>query len=341
MKVLITGAAGFIGSYITNALIREGHTVTGLDNFDPMVHSGACETHVKYDIEWIHEGVQHWLPQKPLDFEAVVHCAAMGGVGYAKKNPGYLIHANCLGTANLCRVLEKVCPQLQHSILASSFSVYGSSYEHHCLSCGAFNFGCRDPKDMDQGRYEMICSYCSSADMRLLPIKTTALPSPKELYATSKYTQEILWRALPKKQTILRFSSVYGPGMRLNDGEATIIAQLAGSLGRGERPQLFEDGQQIRDWVAVSDIAAVIAKLLDGAQAPAVMNVCAGVPTTLESACLTLAAALGKEIRPEIVGGWRPGDMRHCLGDHTELSVFLERHPQSLTVENARWAFGG
>ena len=114
---------------------------------------------------------------------------------------------------------------------------------------------------------------------------------------------------------ILRFSSVYGPRLRLYGGEATIIAQIAGWIQSGQSPRLFEDGRQMRDWVYVGDVVAAITRLLNGTEAPTLINVCSGVGTPLGEACEAIASAYGVHCDPELVGSFRAGDMRHCLGD--------------------------
>jgi dTDP-L-rhamnose 4-epimerase len=78
--------------------------------------------------------------------------------------------------------------------------------------------------------------------------------------------------------------------------------------------------------------------VLDGTPAPAVINVCSGTPVTLVGACETLARAIGTECKPEIVGGFRPGDMRHCLGDNTNFTKLIGRKPCTL-AEGAPLSF--
>jgi nucleoside-diphosphate-sugar epimerase len=152
--------------------------------------------------------------------------------------------------------------------------------------------------------------------------------------------QELCFRGFDRAETtIFRFSSVYGPRLRLDDGEATIIAKLAGWIGSGVTPTLFEDGRQIRDWVYVGDLVQAVLALVDGAAAPPIVNVCSGRPTTLREACDILARTLDTSCSPNIAGGFRPGDMRHCLGDPGNFAKLLGRQPLSF-AEGAPLAFG-
>ena len=85
-------------------------------------------------------------------------------------------------------------------------------------------------------------------------------------------------------------------------------------------------------------MAAIQARLAR-AEAPAVINVCSGVPTTLVEACESIADALGVDCPPKVVGGYRPGDMRHCLGDPSALRALLGREPLAFK-DGVRMAFG-
>jgi len=194
-------------------------------------------------------------------------------------------------------------------------------------------------KTVAAGDYEVRCTTCGG-ETRVVPITTSAVPAPLETYGASKYMQELCFRGFEHAPVhIMRFSSVYGTRLRLHDGEATIIAKLAGWIGDGHTPTLFEDGQQIRDWVYVGDVVAT-ALALTARPAPArVVNVCSGVPTTLTEACEILADCLGTDVRPEVVGGFRPGDMRHCLGDAAPLEALLGRPPVPF-ADGARLTFG-
>lgn len=339
MKVLVTGAAGFIGSHITDALIERGDTVIGLDSLDPGVHHGAPD-YLNPKVDYCFADLRYWRPDSRFDdVEMIVHLAALGGVSRAAKEPANIIEANVGGTARLVDFARGL-KHLQRIIHASSFSIYGSNYSYRCPSCGHTGSGARRDEDMAAGRYEVLCSKCGH-DMEILPIAEDAQPNPLETYGASKFMQELCFRGFTTAPVnIMRFSSAYGTRLRLEDGEATIIAKLAGWLRAGEAPKLLEDGQQIRDWVYVGDIVATVLALSEGrGDEPAFVNVCSGVGTRLTEACALIAEATGSTTAPEIVGGFRPGDMRHCLGDPTVLRRLIGREPVPFT-EGAARAFG-
>jgi dTDP-L-rhamnose 4-epimerase len=326
MKVVVTGGAGFIGSHIVDALCARGADVIVIDSLDPGVyHAPPSYLHPRAD--YCIADLRTWKPDSRFeDVQALVHLAALGGVARAGRERAHVIGANCLGTARLVDALSR-WSKLRTIVLCSSFSIYGANYVYRCRACGAERNGDRSEADLKEGRFEVMCTKCAG-ETELVPITELAAPNPLEAYGASKFMQELCFRGVGHPGlTILRFSSVYGSRLRYDDGEATIIAKLAGWIRSGHRPHLFEDGRQIRDWVHVDDIVAVALKLIDGARAEPIINICSGVPTTLVQACDAIATAMGSSCSPEVVGGYRTGDMRHCLGNPARVRALLERDP--------------
>lgn len=337
MKVLVTGGAGFIGSHVVDALCQDGATVLVVDSLDPGVfHSVPGYLNARADYCFV--DLRHFQPDDRFaDVEAVVHLAALGGVTRAAREPANVIGANCGGTARLVDAMTR-WTKLRRIVHASSFSVYGSNYTYRCPRCGVERDGTRRDDDTRSGQFEVLCEQCG-AEARVVPITEKAAPNPLETYGSSKYMQELCYRGFAQAPvTILRFSSVYGDRLRLDDGEATIIAKLAGWIRDGVAPRLYEDGQQIRDWVYVGDIVAAVRALLHTDTGPSLVNVCTGTPTTLLEACAMIAGAMAQRCSPQVIGGHRSGDMRHCLGDPTTISSLLGRRPIPLS-EGALLAF--
>ncbi len=328
MKVLVTGGAGFIGSHIVDAFCALGARVLVVDSLDAGVYR-SVPPYLRKDVDYCFADLRQWTPDSRFeDVECVVHLAALGGVSRAARERANVVGANVLGTARLVDAASQ-WKKLKRVILASSFSIYGSNYTYRIPSTGKLLDGSRRAADLEAGRFEVTDAVTGEV-AEILPIKETAIPSPLETYGASKYMQELCFRGFTHcPVTIFRFSSVYGTRLRLDDGEATIIAKLAGWIGSGVAPQLLEDGQQKRDWVYVGDIVEATMKVVSGVAAPDVLNVCSGVPTSLLQACDYLQTALGVTCPPKVVGGFRPGDMRHCLGDASSLTALLGRRPVS------------
>ena len=337
MKALVTGAAGFIGSHVVDALREAGVAVLGLDSLDQAVHR-AIPDYLRPDVDYCFADLRTFVPDERFaDVELVVHLAALGGVARAAREPGNIISANVGGTARLLE-FARAWP-LRRVILAGSFSVYGANYSYRVPSTGAVLSAYRQARDLERGLFD-VRDPATGEVAEIIPITPDTLPNPLETYGASKYMQELCFRGFDSAPvTILRFSSVYGPRLRLDDGEATIIARLAGWIRAGVSPTLFEDGQQIRDWVFVRDIADLVVRIAQGAESPDLINVCSGVPTTLAGACTTLNHVFGSDVQPIIAGGFRPGDMRHCLGDPSIFARVLGRRPVTFE-DGAALAFG-
>lgn len=326
MKILVTGGAGFIGSQIVDALCEQGHTVTVIDSLDPGVWQKP-PAYLRDDARYLIRDLRYGMPEDLAETEIAIHLAALGGVGRAAREPENILEGNVMGTARLVAALRS-WPNLQKVFFAGSFSVYGANYQYRVPSSGRIIGADRRPADLEAGRFEIYDEQTREA-AKLIPITETATPNPLETYGVSKYMQELCFRGFSHAPvTMLRFSSVYGPRLRMSDSEATIIAKLAGAIGRGETPELFEDGRQTRDWVFVGDIIELVLRLINNQTAlPPIVNVCSGRPTSLLEACKVLNDVYKKKVRPQIVGGFRPGDMRHCLGDTTLFQSLLGRTP--------------
>jgi dTDP-L-rhamnose 4-epimerase len=321
-----------------DALVEHGAEVLCIDSLDPGIYQ-APPSYLNPGAQYCFADLRAWKPDARFDdVQAVVHLAALGGVSRAAREPENIIGANCGGSARLVEAASS-WTKLKKFILAGSFSVYGTNYTYQCISCGAERSGYRTREDLEAKRFDVMCLKCGR-ETTIVPIKETASPDPLETYGASKYMQELCLRGFTRcPVNILRFSSVYGDRLRLDDGEATIIAKIAGSIRSGVPPKLFEDGRQIRDWVYVGDLVAGVMALLKGQEAPPIVNVCSGTPTTLREASEIIARVYGKDCPPEIVGGFRKGDMRHCLGDVTAFTALIGRRPMPFS-EGAVLAFG-
>ena len=235
MKVLVTGGAGFIGSHVVDALCAGGNKVIVVDSLDPGVFRSA-PNYLNPEAEYCFVDLRNWSPDNRFDdVEGIVHLAALGGVSRAAKEPDNIISANCGGTARLLRFARE-WKMVSKFVLAGSFSIYGSGYRYACHRCNVVQDATRSDSDLLAGRYEVSCRHCGNP-CDVLPITSDANPAPLEIYAASKYMQELCLLGFSCDVTILRFSSVYGTRLRLDDGEATIIAKLAGWIRNGESPR--------------------------------------------------------------------------------------------------------
>jgi dTDP-L-rhamnose 4-epimerase len=141
------------------------------------------------------------------------------------------------------------------------------------------------------------------------------------VYAISKYVQERLVLtvapAYGMQATALRLFNVYGPGQALSNPYTGVLAIFAGTLLNGKAPQIFEDGNQRRDFVHVEDVANAFALALQSPTAAGqVFNIGSGTAISIRQVAEQIAAAMGRsDLQPVLLGRARTGDIRHCYAD--------------------------
>lgn len=308
--VLVTGGAGFIGSHIVDALTAAGRDVRVLD-----LRAGGGDVRDAAAVAAALDGV-----------EAVCHQAAMVGLGVDLDDlPDYASH-NDVGTAVLLREVARA-PQVRRLVLASSMVVYGEG-RYRCARDGIVAPAPRKVADLDAGRYEPPCPACGE------PLTAEAVPEdapldPRNVYAATKLHQEHLAAAFSRETgipvTALRYHNVYGPRMPRDTPYAGVASLFASELAAGRPPRVFEDGGQLRDFVHVRDVArANVLALTAPEPVPGAFNVCSGTPrSVLDMARALHAAARGDAPAPEVVGGYRLGDVRHVFASPVHAAEVL------------------
>ena len=316
MRILVTGAAGFIGSHVVEVLDREGHPVVGLDALHPAAHAGVpdyCAPDlVRGDVR-DRELLDRLLP----GVEAIVHQAAMVGLGVDTDDLPEYVGCNDLGTAVLLAAAARA--GVRRLVLASSMVVYGEG-RYACPVHGVVRPGPRAAGDLAAGRYEPACPACGAALASLL-VPESAPVDPRNGYAATKLAQEHLagaWaRAVGGSVVALRYHNVYGPRMPRDTPYAGVAALFRSALERGERIRVFEDGAQRRDFVHVEDVAranvAALTATAGGAGLRA-YNVASGQPHTIGDLAREMSARFGAP-DPVVTGEYRLGDVRHVVGD--------------------------
>jgi len=251
MKVLVTGAAGFIGFHLCYALIKRGDTVTGLDNindyYDPSLKIGRLK---QLGIDNVKAGnktcsslypgfsfMKMGLGEKELlfslfhenEFDAVINLAAQAGVRYSLVNPDAYIHANIAGFLNLLEACRH--HPVKHLVYASTSSVYGANT--------SMPFSEHQPTN-----------------------------HPVSLYAATKKANELMAHSYSHLYKIpttgLRFFTVYGPWGRPD----MALFLFTKAILNGEPIKVFNAGKMQRDFTYVEDIVQGIIKVLDKPATP-------------------------------------------------------------------------
>lgn len=247
MKILVTGAAGFIGFHLVNRLLEDGHMIIGLDNindyyqvglkYDRLAEAGVEQRYIGYNRQIQSKKHQNYRFIKlnledetnllklfgQERFEIVVNLAAQAGVRYSIENPSAYIHSNVVGFANLLEACRHF--PVQHLIFASSSSVYGNN--------------------------------------KKVPFATTDnVDHPISLYAATKKSNELMAHTYSHLFNIpvtgLRFFTVYGPWGRPDMAYFLFTEAIL----KGEAIKVFNEGKMQRDFTYIDDIVEGLAKVL-------------------------------------------------------------------------------
>ncbi|MGP4017619.1 NAD-dependent epimerase/dehydratase family protein [Saccharopolyspora sp. 5N708] len=323
MRILVTGGAGFIGSTVADALADRGHDVVLLDAFLPQAHGTVPRSRhrlVRGDVR-DSDAVTGLLD----GVDVVCHQAAMVGHGVDPSDmPDYASH-NDHGTAVLLAAMH--ASGVHRLVLASSMVVYGEG-RYRCPQHSLVRPAPRRGDDLAAGQYEPRCPICQDAlQPELVP--EDALLDPRSTYAATKLAQEHLATAWARQTGggvwALRYHNVYGPWMPSGTPYAGVASLFRSALHDGRAPVVLEDGHQRRDFVHVSDVAAANLAAVEAEPPPGeldALNICSGTPHTIGELAGELARACGGPA-PRVVGGARPGDVRHIVADPAKATRVL------------------
>ena len=327
MRVLLTGAAGFIGSQVDAALRAAGHDVIAVDALLAAAHGpnsvlppGCRKVDVR-DADAL----------APLlhGVDLVCHQAAMVGAGVdAADAPAYGGHNDFATTVLLAQMFAAGVRRL---VLASSMVVYGQG-RYHCPEHGPVDPLPRRRADLDAGIFEHRCPI-GGEELQWRLVDEDAALRPRSLYAASKTAQEhyaLAWSESTGGSVVaLRYHNVYGPGMPRDTPYSGVAAIFRSALEKGEPPKVFEDGGQMRDFVHVDDVAAAnlaAASSLAERDGFTAVNVCSGQPISILEVATALCDARGSTngtVSPVITGQYRSGDVRHIVADPTRAAEVL------------------
>jgi dTDP-L-rhamnose 4-epimerase len=321
VRVLLTGAAGFIGSRI-HALLRDsGHDVVAVDAMLPAAHGDGAEPPEDVQRADIRDAA---AVARLLDgVDVVCHQAAVVGAGVdAGDAPSYGSHNDYATTVLLAEMFAAGCRRL---VLASSMVVYGQG-GYACPEHGPVDPLPRSRTDLDAGVFDHRCPIGGEPlDWQL--VGEDAPLRPRSLYAASKVAQEhyaLAWaEATGGSVVALRYHNVYGPHMPRDTPYSGVAAIFRSQLESGDVPRVFEDGGQMRDFVHVDDIAAAnLAAVRAGLDGFHAANVCSGKPISIVEVATELCEARG-DAAPVVTGQYRSGDVRHIVADPARAAELL------------------
>ena len=297
-RVLITGAAGFIGMHTSIRFLKEGWDVVGLDNLndyysvslkrDRLNEIFNAASMLGYTFQMFETDLNSsvWDNLESIDFDAIVHLAAQAGVRYSTENPRAYLQSNILGFQSVIEFVSKT--GINRFLYASSSSVYGKNSSQP--------FSEKAPCD-----------------------------APESYYASTKRANELMAMSYFHTEGLssmgLRFFTVYGPW-----GRPDMAPMLFAKAGSSDQTiKVFNYGKQERDFTYVDDIVEGIFLLTTMEKFPnqsLVCNIGNGAPVGLMDFISTLEKSLGKEFKKEYVAAQK-GDVEATYADTTLLEVMV------------------
>jgi UDP-glucuronate 4-epimerase len=310
MNVLLTGGAGFIGSHVADRLLRDGHEVTCIDNFDPFYSEDSKKTNIQAHLSNPHyqlideditntDKILNWLKGTPPDL--ILHLAAKAGVRPSISNPQAYAHTNVQGTISMLEIARKL--NVPKFIFASSSSVYGSNPNIPW----------------------------NEADLALSPI------SP---YASSKIAAEFFGKTYCSLYSIdftaLRFFTVFGPRQRPD----LAIHKFFSALLKDEPITVYGDGTTRRDYTYIDDIVNGIYGAIEKTLAPGqfkVYNLGNSGTVTLNELIAAIEKVVGKKFKIKTETE-QPGDVSCTYANISSAKKDLSFSP-STTLHQGLEAF--
>jgi dTDP-L-rhamnose 4-epimerase len=334
-NILITGGAGFIGSNLALRLISIGYQVTVLDNLSPQVHTenSALYDSIKNKVKFIKGDVrskEDWLAALAGQ-NAVVHLAAETGTGQSMYEIEKYTDVNIKGTAILLDYLTNETHNIQKIIVASSRAIYGEG-KYNCTQHGDVYPSERSESDLAKKDFEVKCPHCNS-NVTLVGTDEASKIHPSSIYGITKQNQEqmvmVTCQSLGIPAVAFRYQNVYGPGQSLSNPYTGILSIFSTRIKNNNDLNIFEDGEESRDFVYIDDVVSATVKGLEQSAADGeVFNIGSGVGTTVLTVANALKQNYQSDIEISISGNYRVGDIRHNVADLTKAKEKLGFEPQ-------------
>ncbi len=295
MKVMVTGGAGFIGSHTVDLLVERGIGVSVVDDLSTGSIRNLNPQASFHKIDIRSDEINGIIGHEKPD--CLIHLAAQPSVPQSVLDPKRDMEINIYGTLNLLESCRR--HSVKKVIFASSAAVYG--------------------------------------EPRYIPLDENHGLAPLSPYGLAKLTVEKYLRIYSDLYgldfTALRFANVYGPRQDAK-GEGGVVAIFSDKLASGERPVIFGDGEQTRDFIYVGDVAeALFASLTKGSRQ--VLNISSGIGTTINMLFTIMKDSLDLDIEP-VYGKAREGDIRDSVLDNNRARHALGWLPGTRIAEGIR-----
>ena len=337
MNILITGGAGFIGSRLALKLVGKGHTVTVLDNLLPQVHGDQPEESGLYaaiveHTRFIRGDVtdRATMEKAIAGQDAIVHLAAETGTGQSMYQIQRYSDVNIGGTSLLLDILANSDHSVKRVVVASSRSIYGEG--RYRAPDGTFVYPeHRSEAAMAAGNFE-VAHPGVDGPLELVGTDEESKIHPSSVYGITKQVQEqLVMTVCPSigiEGVAFRYQNVFGPGQSLSNPYTGILSIFSNLMMQGKPINIFEDGEESRDFVFVDDVVdATVLGVEHPDAANEVFNVGTGVPVSVMTVAKTLARLLDADVPISVSGNFRLGDIRHNYADMTRIKNRLGFEP--------------
>jgi len=321
--VLITGGAGFIGSHLARALVLRGCAVTVLDNFNPQIHGGNAELppDLRGRVRLVRGDVRDaaaWAAAVP-GHRAIVNLAAETGTGQSMYEVARYEQVNLAGTALLYDLLARTPRHgVERIVVASSRAIYGEG-AYRCRKHGLVYSVSRSSTEKKMGFFDPVCPVCEGECLSA-PTPECAPFRPSSFYGITKQVQEqmtlMFGQVLEVPSFALRYQNVYGPGQSLKNPYTGILAIFSNLARAGAAINVFEDGEETRDFVHIDDVVrATVAALESGETSSHAVNVGSGERTSVLEVAKRIISYFDGKSQVAVTGAFREGDIRHGMAD--------------------------
>ena len=338
-KILITGGAGFIGSNLALRLISGGYEVTVLDNLSKQIHgknpinTSPLYKSINQKVNFIKGCVtsKEDLIASINGQDAIVHLAAETGTGQSMYEIERYVSVNIGGTSVLLDILSNEKHNIKKVIVASSRAIYGEG-KYTCKSHGIVYPDPRLDENMSKGDFNCKCPICMQ-DISLMPTSEDSKIHPTSVYGITKQNQEQLvhtvCRSIGIESVAFRYQNVYGPGQSLSNPYTGILSIFSNLIRNNKGINIFEDGEESRDFVYIDDVVdATIAGLENDNAINQSYNVGSDKPISVIEVANTLKSYYKSQISITISGNYRTGDIRHNYADLSKIKEDLDYEPK-------------
>lgn len=289
---LVTGAAGFVGSHLTEALLERGYTVRGVDNFVTGTAQNLATVREHEAFSFTEADIRDRETMADLldGVDTVFHQAAIASVPRSVDDPVETSDVNCTGTSVVLDCARQA--DVESAVVASSAAVYGSGGD--------------------------------------LPKTESMMPATESPYGLSKYyTEQLACQAhdlYGMDTAALRYFNIFGPRQDPHGDYATVIPKFTRLMLDGQRPTIFGDGEQSRDFVYVDNVVQANIRAAESDISGEVFNVACGKRYSINDLVATVNDLLGTDIDP-VHDDPRPGDIRHSVADISKARDRLDYDP--------------